>query len=35
MEIGAQLYSVKEYCQDLNGFAESLKKIADIGYKKV
>lgn len=35
MEIGAQLYTVRDFCKDLDGFAETLKKIADIGYKNV
>lgn len=35
MRIGAQLYTVHDFCQDTNGLAESLKKVADIGYKTV
>lgn len=35
MEIGAQLFTVNAFCKDLDGFAESLKRIADIGYKNV
>lgn len=35
MEIGAQLFTVREFCQDLDGFSESLKKVAEIGYKNV
>ena len=35
MEIGAQFYTVREFCKDLNGFAEALKKVAEIGYKTV
>ena len=35
MEIGAQLYTIREYCRNLTDFEESLKKIADIGYKNV
>lgn len=35
MEIGAQLYTLREYCRDLPSFAETLKKVADIGYKTV
>ncbi len=35
MEIGAQLYTVREFCRDLDSFAETLKKVADIGYKNV
>ncbi len=35
MEIGAQLFTIRDFCQNLNDFDESLKKIADIGYKNV
>ncbi len=35
MEIGAQFYTLREHCQDLNGLEESLKKVAAIGYKTV
>ncbi len=35
MKIGAQLYTVRKYCEDLKSFGESLKKVADIGYKYV
>ena len=35
MEIGAQLFTVREFCKTLDGFEESLKKVADIGYKTV
>jgi sugar phosphate isomerase/epimerase len=35
MKIGAQLYTVHKYCQTLDAFAESLKKVADIGYTTV
>ena len=35
MKIGAQLYTVRDFCQNLDDFAETLKKIADIGYKSV
>ena len=35
MKIGAQLYTVREYMKDEKGMAESLKKIADIGYRYV
>ena len=35
MQIGAQFFTVREFCQDLDGFAESLKKVADIGYPTV
>ena len=35
MEIGAQFYTVRELCKDINGFADTLKRVADIGYKNV
>ena len=35
MEIGAQFYTVREHCKTLEDFAESLKKVADIGYRNV
>jgi sugar phosphate isomerase/epimerase len=35
MEIGAQFYTVRETCKTLEGFAETLKKVADIGYHTV
>ena len=35
MIIGAQFYTIREYCKDLDGLAESLKKVADIGYTTV
>lgn len=35
MEIGAQLYTIKDYCKNLDELSLSLKKIADIGYKYV
>ena len=35
MEIGAQFYTVREFCTNLDDFAETLKKIAAIGYKNV
>ena len=35
MELGAQLFTLREYCKDLPSFAETLKKVADIGYKTV
>ncbi len=35
MKIGAQFYTVRDYCKDLDSFAESLKKVADIGYTTV
>ncbi len=35
MEIGAQLFTVRAFCKDLDSFAETLKKVANIGYKNV
>ena len=35
MKIGAQLYTVRDYCQTLDGFAHTLAKVADIGYTAV
>lgn len=35
MQLGAQLYTVREYTKTLEDFAETLKKVADIGYKTV
>lgn len=35
MEIGAQFYTLREQCKTLEGFAEALKKTADIGYRTV
>lgn len=35
MEIGAQLYTVRSLCQTLEGLADTLKRVADIGYKTV
>ena len=35
MKIGAQLYTCTKFCQDLDSLSESLKKVADIGYKTV
>lgn len=35
MEIGAQFYTLRDFCKNLNDFEESLKKVADIGYKYV
>ena len=35
MKIGAQLYTLRDYCKDLPSFAETLKKVADIGYTTV
>ena len=35
MEIGAQLFTVREACSTLEGFAQTLRRIADIGYRTV
>lgn len=35
MEIGVQFYTLRDFCKDLNGLSESLKRVADIGYKNV
>ena len=35
MLVGAQFFTIREYCKDLDGLAESLKKVADIGYTTV
>ena len=35
MKIGAQLFTTREFCKDLPSFAETLKKVADIGYTTV
>lgn len=35
MKIGVQLFTVRDFCKDLDGFSETLKKVADIGYKTV
>jgi len=35
MKIGAQFYTLREFCKTAEGLAESLKKVADIGYKTV
>lgn len=35
MQLGAQIFTVMKYTKNLDDFAESLKKIANIGYKTV
>ena len=35
MKIGAQLYTVRKYCQDLPSFAQTLQRVADMGYTTV
>ena len=35
MKIGAQFYTLRDLCQNTDDFAETLKKVADIGYTTV
>lgn len=35
MKIGAQLYTIRQYCQTESDFRESMKRVADIGYTTV
>ena len=35
MKIGAQLYTVRDFTKTIEGFSETLKKVADIGYTTV
>ena len=35
MKLGVQMYTVREYAKTLEDFEETLKKIADLGYKSV
>lgn len=35
MKLGAQFYTLRDYCKDLNGLEESMKKVADIGYTSI
>lgn len=35
MQIGAQFYTIREFCQTPEDFALSMKKVADIGYKNI
>ena len=35
MKIGAQFYTLRDKCTNLDDFAETLKKVADIGYTEV
>lgn len=35
MEIGVQIYSLRDFCQTLEDFSETLKKVADMGYNTV
>lgn len=35
MEIGVQLFTLREFCTDLKSFEETLKRVADMGYKNI
>ena len=35
MEIGVQFYTLRQHCRNLDDFAETMKKVADIGYKNI
>jgi sugar phosphate isomerase/epimerase len=35
MKLGAQFYTLRDYCKDLNGLEESMKKVADMGYTSI
>ena len=35
MKIGAQMYTVRDYCKDLDSFADTLARLADMGFKVV
>lgn len=35
MEIGAQLYTVRDFCKTPDDFAETLRRVADMGYRTV
>ena len=35
MKIGAQFFTIRDFCKTLEDFDESLKKVADIGYRNV
>ncbi|MDO4743212.1 MAG: sugar phosphate isomerase/epimerase [bacterium] len=35
MEIGVQFYTLRDFCTNLDDFSETLKKVADMGYKNV
>ena len=35
MRLGAQLYTVREFCQTPEGIEETFQKVADIGYEYV
>ena len=35
MKIGAQLFTVRDYCKNLDDFARTLERVAEIGYQTV
>ena len=35
MKIGAQFFTLRDFCKDPEGLAESMKRVADIGYKTI
>ena len=35
MQIGAQFYTIRDFCKTLDSLDESLKRVADIGYKTI
>ena len=35
MRVGAQLYTLREYCKTLDDFALTLRRVADMGYSIV
>lgn len=35
MILGAQFFTLRNFCKDLDGLEESMKKVADIGYKSI
>ena len=35
MRIGAQFYTLRDYCQTLEGLEESLRRVKEIGYEYV
>ena len=35
MKIGAQFFTIRDYCKTISALDESMKKVADIGYKHI
>lgn len=35
MRVGAQFFTLREFCQTLDGFSDALKRVADMGYRFV